>query len=48
MVDPSMYAPLSKKGQSKDYERKGSRPFNLEEKLDRLDILEQNEFPTQV
>ena len=48
MVNPSVYAPLSQKGQSKDYDRHGSRTFNLEEKLDRLDLLEQNESPTPV
>ena len=48
MVYPSEYAPLSKKGQSKDYDRQGSRSFNLEEKLNRLDLLEQNESPTPV
>ena len=48
MVYPSEYAPLSQRGQSRDYDRTRSRSFNLEEKLDRLDILEQYESPTPI
>ena len=48
MIYSSVYAPLTKKSQSKDYHKKDSRSFNLEEKLNRLDLLEQDEAPTPV
>ena len=48
MVYPSEYAPLSQRGQSKYHDRTRSRSFNLEEKLDRLDILEQYESHTPI
>ena len=47
MVNPSVYAPLSQTSQ-KDHGRNSSKTFNLEEKFENLDVLEQNDFSTQV
>merc|ERR1712082_58888 len=49
MIYSDIYDPLPKKSQSKSQSKKGSQSyFNLEDKFNNLDLLEQDVFPTPV
>ena len=49
MVYANVYDPLTKKNQSKDHSKKGLKSHvSLEDKLNNLDLLEQDESPTPV